>query len=125
MRRPSPVQDVLKARGASVYVDDPLYSANELQALGYTPLLEGYKSDICAVILQAYHTAYASLDFTGFSQCQVVLDGRRAFKREAIELLGIRYIAIGDGNSHTQASMSQQPENTFAIVSVSRNSGQK
>ena len=119
------LQDVLKARGATVYVDDPLFSANELQALGYTPLFEGYKSEICAVILQAYHSAYASLDFSMFSHCQVVLDGRRVLRREQIEALGMRYIAIGDGRYHEHTYREQQPGKTFAIASAPQHGGQK
>lgn len=119
------LQDALKACRASVYVDDPLFSANELQALGYTPLLEGDKREICAVILQAYHTTYKFLDLTSFSQCQVLLDGRRALHREHIESMGIHYIAIGDGNYRNQEHVGQQSGKTLALASAPQNGGQK
>ncbi len=118
------LQDVLKARGAIVYVDDPLFSVNELHALGYTPLSEGYKNEICAVILQASHTAYTSLDFSMFLHCQVVLDGRRVLQREQIETLGMRYIAIGDGRYHDHP-MEHQQGKTVAIASAPYHGGQK
>ena len=92
------LQDALLACGATVYVDDPLFSQDELRALGYTPLTRELESEVCAIILQANHHAYQSLDFTRFTRCQVVLDGRKGLYRENIELLGMRYIAIGDGN---------------------------
>ncbi len=92
------LQDALLTRGAAVYVNDPLFSEGELRALGYTPLTSEVEGEICAIILQADHGAYHSLDFSRFADCQVVLDGRRALSREKIESLGMRYITIGDGN---------------------------
>jgi nucleotide sugar dehydrogenase len=92
------LQDALSAHGASVYVDDPLFSESELRALGYTPLLPENVSEITAIILQAGHQAYQELDFGRFTRCQVVLDGRRALSRKQAESLSIRYIAVGDGS---------------------------
>ena len=81
-----------------MYVDDPLFSERELRALGYTPLTSEIEGTIRAIILQADHGAYHSLDFSRFADCQVVLDGRGALSHEKIESFGTRYIAIGDGN---------------------------
>lgn len=92
------LQNVLLECGATVYVDDPLFSESELSSLGYTPLPSGRKNEVRAILLQAAHRAYQSFDFRQFARCQVVLDGRRAFQRERIESLGIHYIAIGDGD---------------------------
>jgi len=92
------LRDTLLERGATVYVDDPLFSEDELRALGYTPLAAERASEICAIILQANHQAYHLLDFRRFTGCQVVLDGRKGLDREKIESLGMRYITIGDGN---------------------------
>jgi nucleotide sugar dehydrogenase len=91
------LQKALLEHGAEVYVDDPLFSADELYAQGYTPLAPEIEGEIRAIILQADHKAYQLLDFSRFRSCQVVLDGRQALKREQIEALGMRYIAIGDG----------------------------
>ena len=91
------LQEALLECGAAVYIDDPLYSANKLQALGYTPLTSEVESKIGAIILQAGHQAYQRFDFSRFSHCQVVLDGRRALQRTQIEASGMRYIAVGDG----------------------------
>lgn len=92
------LQDTLLNCGAVVYVDDPLFSRDELRALGYTPLAPGQEREIRVIMLQASHQAYRSLDFRQFASCQVVLDGRNALNREQIEALGMQYIAIGDGN---------------------------
>lgn len=92
------LQDALLEQEATVYVDDPLFSKHELHALGYTPLTPDIEGKICAIILQADHQAYQSLDFSRFAGCQVVLDGRNVLSREHIKSLGMRYIAIGDSN---------------------------
>lgn len=89
--------DLLVLQDASIYVEDPLFNEQELRALGYTPLSEKQDQEISVILLQANHQVYQSLDFRRFPNCQVVLDGRHALKREHIEELGMRYIAIGDG----------------------------
>src|SRR5713226_3195400 len=91
------LQHALLARGASVYVDDPLFSAAELSELGYTPLPAKHEHEICAIVLQADHSNYRTLDFSRFAHCRVVMDGRRALCPQYIESLGMQYIAIGDG----------------------------
>src|SRR5579883_327819 len=103
------LQDALLARGARVYVDDPLFGESELLAQGYIPFGRDKSSpygrdqsgsheareEICAIILQANHRAYQSFDFSQFPQCKVVLDGRMALDRQKIEALGMRYVCIG------------------------------
>jgi nucleotide sugar dehydrogenase len=91
------LQDALIEHGATVYADDPLFSADELHALGYAPLTPLVEDKIRAIILQADHKAYQSFDFSRLVRCQVVLDGRKALDYEKIESLGMRYISIGDG----------------------------
>ena len=91
------LQDALQDHGATVYADDPLYSEDELRAMGFMPLLPGREEEIQVIVLQADHQAYREYDFSRFPHCRVVLDGRRALCRERIEALNMRYIAIGDG----------------------------
>jgi nucleotide sugar dehydrogenase len=101
------LQKALLAHEAEVYIEDPLFSADELRALGYTPLTSGREREIRAIILQANHHAYQSFDFSRFRGCQVVLDGRQALQRAKIEALGMRYLAIGDGN-YTHSGTDEQ-----------------
>ena len=89
------LQEALIARGATVYADDPLFEARELEATGYTPFRPGHENEIDAILVQANHREYQEFDFARFTNCQVVLDGRRALHREWIEALGMSYIAIG------------------------------
>lgn len=91
------LQDALLEHGATVYADDPLFSADELHALGYTPFTPLVEGEIRAIILQANHKAYQSFDFSRFVSCQIVLDGRKALYHEKIESLNMRYAFIGDG----------------------------
>ncbi len=93
------LQNALIEHGATVYIDDPLFSASELTALGYTPLLPEYENKICAIILQAAHPKYQELNFSRFPHCKVVLDGRRALNQEKVSAQGIRYISIGNNSS--------------------------
>jgi len=117
------LQDALLARGATVYVDDPLFSESELQELGYVPLVPGCENEVCAILLQADHHAYQRFDFSRFTHCRVVLDGRRALRREQIEALGIHYVAIGDG-VQTQPDW-WEDDRQPAAVSASWNGGRQ
>lgn len=92
------LQDAFLIRGATVYVDDPLFSESELRELGYVPFDPDRRNEICAVLLQAAHQEYRKFDFSHFNNCLVVLDGRRGLRREQIDALGMRYITIGDGH---------------------------
>jgi len=92
------LQDALLKHGATVYAHDPLFSERELYELGYKPLPREHENEIVAIILQASHQDYTEFDFSRFTHCQVVLDGRRALNRERIESLGMCYIVIGDGH---------------------------
>jgi nucleotide sugar dehydrogenase len=91
------LQEALKRRGAFVYADDPLFSAGELRAMGYTALPSGDENRVDAIIFQCTHSLYQTFDFRCFAKCRAVLDGRQGLEREAIEALGMRYISIGNG----------------------------
>jgi nucleotide sugar dehydrogenase len=91
------LQIALWQRGATVYVDDPLYTPAELQALGFHPLPPGCENEIDAIILQAAHRAYGQLDLRRFARCRVLLDGRNGLTRARVEEAGMRYIAPGNG----------------------------
>ncbi len=92
------LQAALLQHGAQVYVDDPLFSDDELRKLGYTPLAKEQEREVEVIVLQAAHQDYSTLDFGRFIQCTLVLDGRSALNRTAIETHGTRYVTIGDGN---------------------------
>jgi nucleotide sugar dehydrogenase len=98
------VRDALVKRGATVVVDDPLYTAAELEDMGYAPLPESRRHAVRAVVLQSAHGIFRELDLSQFPNCQVALDGREGLTRAAVEAAGVRYIAIGDGHGHVAAA---------------------
>ncbi|GCF10070.1 nucleotide sugar dehydrogenase [Dictyobacter arantiisoli] len=93
------LQAALRYRDAIVYADDVFFNEDELKELGYTALPAGYEDRITAVILQCDHRAYHHFNFSPFSRCQVVLDGRHALRRAEIEAAGMHYLSIGDGTT--------------------------
>lgn len=105
------LQEALLRREARVYADDPLFSADELRSLGYTPLVREREPEISAMVLQANHPTYQELDFGRFPGCRVILDGRRALRRASIEALGIGYLAIGDG----QRTLTEKAESRLRV----------
>ena len=69
-----PTVDVLARRGASVTVHDPLFTSEELRALGFNPHTLGSGADI--VVLQADHHSYLGLGPRDFPGLKLVVDGR-------------------------------------------------
>ena len=87
----------LKEAGATPLLNDPLYSDAEITRFGATPVsLDGLPQGD-AVILQAYHDQYRSLEWNALPALgyKVVLDGRNSLDRAVIEAAGLRYLGIG------------------------------
>ena len=89
------LNDALRAAGARVLVHDPLFSHEEIADHGLEPASLEPPPQVDAIILQADHDEYKSMDFGAFRGCRVVLDGRNALSREDVEAKGIQYLAIG------------------------------
>jgi nucleotide sugar dehydrogenase len=87
----------LRARGAVPLAHDPLYSADELRALGLEPVLLDPPPAVDAAILQTGHAGYRELDFRAFPGLRLVLDGRGALDPARVESAGVSYAAIGRG----------------------------
>jgi UDP-N-acetyl-D-mannosaminuronate dehydrogenase len=87
----------LEAKGAQTLVHDPLFSADEVEALGLQASALPPDGRVDAAILQAAHAEYANLDPALLDGCRVFLDGRRALDARRFEGAGMRYIAIGRG----------------------------
>lgn len=70
-----PVIDELQKRGAIVFVHDPMYSADELVALGFVPYQLGVPCD--AAVLQADHAEYANWSSAEMPGIRTILNGRQ------------------------------------------------
>ena len=85
----------LVAEGATPLVHDPLYTDDELTAMGFTPFHFG---DTCeAAIVQADHTEYRSLTPAQIVGASVVLDGRDVTPAAALRAAGVEVLTIGRG----------------------------
>jgi nucleotide sugar dehydrogenase len=87
--------EAFKQKESTVYVDDPLFDANEISKYGVIPFSNQQTDQIDAIILQAYHDKYQKLDFSAFKNCSLVLDGRNVLNRRDVEKLGMKYLGIG------------------------------
>lgn len=86
-----------EARGAKVFLHDPLYSEGELRSLGFMPMAIESDSLPPIVILVTGHSAYAQINFDTWRERGVrhVLDGRRFWDPIAVGQAGISYLAPG------------------------------
>jgi nucleotide sugar dehydrogenase len=88
-----PTVEALRTAGAVVSVDDPLYSTEELRALGLVPHVPGSHVDVA--ILQADHHEYRDLRSADLPGVQVVVDGRRVL--DPGNFPDATYLVIGAG----------------------------
>lgn len=83
--------EALKSRGATPVVHDPLYTDDELTALGFAPYHLGEPVD--AVVVQADHDEYRSLTADDLPGVKAFIDGRRVSSAE--QWPGVPYRVIG------------------------------
>lgn len=76
--------EALEQVGAKPLVHDPLYTDDEIKGYGLMPANLDPPPSVTAIILQAAHADYESLDWSVFPDCQAVLDGRNALKADAV-----------------------------------------
>ena len=86
-----PTVDNLKKSGATVLVNDPMYTDEEITSLGFTPYKLGAPVD--ALILQADHKEYKELKSSDFPGVKAIVDGRRYLKPS--NFAGINFRVIG------------------------------
>jgi len=86
-----PTVENLKKSGATVLVNDPMYTDEEITSLGFTPYKIGAPVD--ALILQADHKEYKELKSSDFPGIKAIVDGRRYLKPS--NFAGINFRVIG------------------------------
>jgi UDP-N-acetyl-D-glucosamine dehydrogenase len=84
----------LAAAGAKVYVHDPLYTEDEIRALGLEPP-PTFPLAADALVVQAWHVQYRALDLANWPGLRAILDGRAALDPDAVRAMGITYLGIG------------------------------
>lgn len=93
-----PVVQALHSRGAIVRVHDPMFSDEELRELGWQAYHLGDPAD--ALILQADHAEYRTLDVEQIPGLKAVLDGRHVLPADG------RLLHIGDGSDSPSRTLS-------------------
>jgi UDP-N-acetyl-D-glucosamine dehydrogenase len=78
-----------------VLVHDPMYTGDELTAMGFTPYAVGDPVD--GVVVQADHADYAALGTSDFPGARAVVDGRRI--TDPSSWAGVRRIVLGAGEA--------------------------
>lgn len=85
-----PTVEALRARGAKPYVSDPMYTSEELTALGLPPY-EG--QPVTAAVVQADHAEYRTLAPADLPSVRVLVDGRRV--TDPARWADVRRVIIG------------------------------
>jgi nucleotide sugar dehydrogenase len=80
------------ARGAKVFGHDALLSDEQSRALGFDLAEEPFRG-YDAVVVHAYHKAYADLKWGEVAP--LVVDARNALDRAAVEAQGAKYLGVG------------------------------
>ena len=91
-----PTVDALKERGAEAVVADPMYTEDEIRALGFTPYVVGNGEPVDAAIIQTDHVEYRTLTPADIPGVGTLIDGRRITDPAAWQ--GVRRRMIGAGN---------------------------
>ena len=110
------LHDELTARGATALVDDPMFSADEIEDRGLVPGSVSVSDLPSVVVLVTAHPSYAELNFEDLAArgVQILVDGRNAWRKEEVEAAGIQYVGMGRPQSGT--SSAQQAVTKGAIV---------
>ncbi|HET9173180.1 MAG TPA: nucleotide sugar dehydrogenase [Actinospica sp.] len=90
-----PTVEALEERGAEVVVADPMYTEDEIVALGFTPYVVGSGEAVDAAIIQTDHVEYRGLTPADLPGVTTLIDGRRV--TDAAAWTGVRRRMIGAG----------------------------
>lgn len=89
-----PLRDNLRARGAIPVASDPLYDADELEALGF----DAWNGmPVHGAIVQADHAEYARLGPADVPGAQAIVDGRGVLEADAFRARHITVRRLGGG----------------------------
>jgi nucleotide sugar dehydrogenase len=88
------LREHLQQRGASITLEDPCYTDDEISRAGFTP---GSATAAELIVLNTAHSQFADPDFRAWKNAGVeaVLDGRNFWDRYEAEAAGLLYFGIG------------------------------
>jgi UDP-N-acetyl-D-mannosaminuronic acid dehydrogenase len=89
------LREELAAAGAVVHGHDPYFSSEHLAGLGFEPYDLEAPARVRAIVVQAAHAAYRSLDLKTVPGLELVVDGRNAIDPATVTGAGIAYAGIG------------------------------
>lgn len=94
-----PAVEALRERGAVPYVSDPMYTAEELEALGLPPHRGEH---VTAVVVQADHAEYRDLGADDLPGVKALVDGRRV--TDPSRWAGVHRVVIGAPDAPDESS---------------------
>lgn len=77
------VREIEKS-GARAVVSDPLYSDSEIRQMNLVPY-SGEASEIDAVILHTNHKSFSELNWSEFTKCKAIYDGRKFLSNSNVQ----------------------------------------
>ncbi len=84
---------ILEAEGACVFVEDPLFTDEEIRQNGLIAF-DGVEEKIDVIILHTAHDSYKDYNFKPFVNCTIVYDGRNLLKNSNM-LIKLRTLGNG------------------------------
>ena len=92
-----PIVEILNLKGAEVFVNDPLYTNDELIFLGFKPYSRGEATSIA--IIHTDHLDYKSWSYKDMPNIELMFDGRNLVDaKKWLEGCKLLKIGIGSGN---------------------------
>ncbi len=90
------ILDALQEHGATVTLEDPFYTADELREAGFEAAKVG-EDKLDAVVLNTAHSEFGQPDFAKWraSGIEALLDGRNLWDPRAVSQAGILYLGVG------------------------------
>jgi UDP-N-acetyl-D-mannosaminuronate dehydrogenase len=92
------VRNALQKRGALVQLHDPLYSDDEIRALGFVPgSMAAAAPAPELIVLVTAHRAFATIDFAELARrgLEAVIDGRNFFDADRVAAADVSYFGVG------------------------------
>jgi len=104
------LNQLLRMKGVQTFLNDPLYTEEELTNKGFISVEDPYSRQFDAIFLVTAHEQFGSLDFQRLAKngCKILIDGRNAIENESVVKSGLAYRGMGTGYFMPEESRSFQ-----------------